>query len=369
MAVNATKTDEPPDAHVVLIRSLPIVTSHIRICCSHPLHLLNVTTNQCYKRSERQSDHRMVIDKEDIYNSYDVIEKEDETNLVFGIPNCSQGNLVEKKGRESFVLYNTGSIKLGTSIYNHNYYCLSSLKPISNDRPNWGHDAIIVRCEYPWRTKVVDVYLCSALLLTSDLFLLLLIAHVIQNSAHKLFGAMELSVIFNLFIFNLATTFLKLWPENSYIKWPKACVAVGIIIQFSYLSFMFWVNSLSFDVWCKFRRLRSNTPRLLGQTRGKLDGFKHPQYRLYAMFSWGMPLLIAGITLLMQFLPPSTTEGLTTPGLGEESCFLRSHWARFYYLYLIAGIALLMNLCLFGMFIWNMFYGIWANKDLDRADM
>ena len=90
---------------------------------------------------------------------------------------------------------------------------------------------------------------------------------------------------------------------------------------------------------------------------------------LGGVFGWGIPLIIMVVTLLMQLLPPSATEGLTTPGLGEEGCFLRSHWARFYYLYMIAGLALLINLCLFGMFMWNMLYGVWVNKDLDRADM
>ena len=370
MAVNATEKDKDLDTpHVVLIRSLPIVTSHIRICCSHPLFIFNITTKQCSMRPDRQSDARMIIDKEDRFDNYDTINKEDETDLVFGIPNCSHGNLIQKISREPFTLYNTGNIKLGKTIYNHNHYCISSLKSLSDDQPNWGHDAIIVRCEYSWRTKVVETYLTSALLLISDLFLIFLMIHVIKTQAHKLFGAMELSVIINLFIFNLTTTILKLWPESSYMKWPKTCITIGIVIQFTYLSFMFWINSLSFDVWCKFRRMRSQTPRLFGQTRGKLDGFKHPQYRKYAIFGWGIPLIIMGVTLLMQLLPPSATDGLTTPGLGEEGCFLRSHWAHFYYLYMIAGLALLINLCLFGMFMWNMFYGVWANKDLDRADM
>ena len=374
MAVNATGEDKPPDAHVVLIRSLPILTSQIRLCCNLPHHVINLTTNQCstpVRRSMQgfKPDAIRIFEKEDRFDSYDIINKEDETDLVFGIPNCSQGHLIQETSRMSFTLYNTGSIKLDGTIYDYHHYCLSDIKPISNEQPNWGHDAIIVRCEYPWRTKFVEVYLTSTLLFISDLFLLLLIAHVVQNSAHKLFGAMELSVILSLFVFNLATVVIKLWPESSYIEWPKTCVTVGIMIQFTYLSFMFWINSMSFDVWCKFRRMRGANPRLLQQTRGKLDGFKHPQYRWYALFSWGIPCLIMGVTLLMQLLPPSATQRFTTPGFGEEGCFLRSHWARFYYLYMIAGLALLINLFLFGMFIWNMFFGVWKNQDLDRADM
>jgi hypothetical protein len=76
-----------------------------------------------------------------------------------------------------------------------------------------------------------------------------------------------------------------------------------------------------------------------------------------------------GVTLVMQFLSPSLTQELTTPGIGEENCFLRSQWASFYYMYMIAGIALFLNLILFGMFAWNMIFGIWARRELESPDM
>ena len=181
---------------------------------------------------------------------------------------------------------------------------------------------------------------------------------------------MELSVILNLIVFNISVTIAKLWHQDAYNQCPQLCITLGIMIQFSYLSFMFWLNAMSFDVWSKFRYMRdSSVGRTLSSSKGMFDGFKCPLYRRYALFGSGLPLIVVAITLLMQFLPPSLTQKLTTPGIGEESCFLRSQWASFFYLYMIAGIALSFNSILFGMFAWNMVFGVWARRELESADM
>ena len=71
--------------------------------------------------------------------------------------------------------------------------------------------------------------------------------------------------------------------------------------------------------------------------------------------------------MVIQFSSPPSFHGFIRPGIGKENCFLQSGWPSFYYLYMIAGVALLWNLVLFGLFAWNMRCGVWSNQDLSMS--
>jgi hypothetical protein len=314
------------------------------------------------------ADWKMILEKKDKFDSDNTKKPENETNFLFGFPNCGSSEVI-KSSRVPFTLYNTGKVRIENNIFDHNSYCISDVRPNSHVNPNSLHDAIIIRCEYPWISEVVHVYLVCTLLVTSAVFLLFLFIHVAMNSAHKLFGAMELSVIFNLFLYNVVVTIVKLWSPNSlYHNNPGLCFMLGIIIQFSYLSFIFWLNAMSFDVWTTFRQMRATNIDLMSKTANRrLSGFKFPKYRWYALFGWGIPSVVMVVTMVMQISPPYLFRGFIGPGIGKENCFLQSGWASFYYLYMIAGIALLSNLAFFGLFAWNMRCGVWSNQDLSMS--
>ena len=126
------------------------------------------------------------------------------------------------------------------------------------------------------------MYLACTLLIISAVFLLFLFLHVAMTSAHKLFGAMELSVILNLFLYNVVVSIVKLWsPDSLYHERPGVCFVLGILIQFSYLSFMFWLNAMSFDVWTTFKKMRATNIDLMSKNvNRKFSGFKSPKYKL-----------------------------------------------------------------------------------------
>ena len=354
---------------VVYVKSLPYVTSYIRLCCGNVSESLDSTLSECRESYQNESmDLRTVLEDVSRVDLYDVKKPEDVTVFLFGIPDCGPYHI--KTSRiVPFKLYNTGNIKIKGTTFNHNAYCLSSVKPISANSPNLGHSAAVIRCEYPWRTDLVNTYIASALLLISDAFLLGLMVNLLMNSTQKLFGAMEVSVILNLFFYNFTISIAKLWSPESYNQLPISCLILGFVIQFSYLSVMFWLNAMSFDVWSTFRYMRS---RDLGPTLSSpklwFEGFKCQKYRYYALYGWGIPLLVTFVTITMQFLPPYITDGYTTPGIGEENCFLRSQWASFFYLYMFAGMALIFNLVLFALFAWNLWFGIWSKRDLEHSN-
>ena len=355
---------------IIFLQAQPYTTSHIRLCCTNMKYIFDITSKECREtNSTDKVDLVTVLEDVDRLDSQDIIGPEDVTTFLFGIPKCDAFH-VEQLSREPLSLYNTGEVKIEKTIFNHNYYCLSDIKPISLKYPEVesSFNALIIRCTYPWRKKIIDLYLAPILLITSDIFLLALCARITSKRAHKLFGAMELSVIINLFVYNLTVTIAKLWHPDSYNKYPNSCLAVGIAIQFSYLSVMFWLNAMSFDIWSTFKHMKA--PRIVGRAgslrKGKLDGFKVPKYKWYSFYGWGIPSLVTIVTFVMQFLPKRYTQDYTTPGIGEENCFLRGHWASFYYKYLVSGVALIFNLTLFASLTWNVWFGLWSSRELDK---
>ena len=54
----------------------------------------------------------------------------------------------------------------------------------------------------------------------------------------------------------------------------------GFLIQFFYLSSMFWLNSMCFDVWTTFRQLRCKKVSLFLTLEIKLSRFRQDYFRI-----------------------------------------------------------------------------------------
>ena len=87
----------------------------------------------------------------------------------------------------------------------------------------------------------------------------------------------------------------------------------------------------------------------------------------YALYAWGVPLIVTGVTLLMQHLPKELTKDLDhyTPGLAEGQCFLDNNLPRLFYFHIITIPVLVSNVVLFFLFLWSMLCGVWSDHDGD----
>ena len=77
--------------------------------------------------------------------------------------------------------------------------------------------------------------------------------------------------------------------KSNYRYWPVACEVEGIILQFCYLSVMLWLNAMSFELWSKFRKLRTFASGL-GQSSQNNKGWKNPKFKWYALSMHGFSL-------------------------------------------------------------------------------
>ena len=383
LAINNTKSENDTSMIGVIQRSCnPLqghVKSSVKLCC--PFKKSNdEPKNTCGR--QHVIDAYAILDDVPRYRSFQyqskrsVVPNHDiQTTFVFGDASYKNYSIEcllwqdLKIGRKELVLYDDGRINVDGSNYNHKEYCISDIKQIEQSE-NSGYSALIQYCQYPSWYMIWVSYVEPILYLVSNLCLLFLMIYTTLNKGSKVFGAMMVAIPFNLLICYLGITVAKLWGRNIQHMASHICLINGIVIYFSYLSVMFWLNTLCFDVWSSFHSMRA--PNMLRVNVGRFDGFKDQKFKRYALYGWGVPFIITTITLIMQFLPMEYTNGFVTPGFGEQRCFLGSRltveWkSKLYYLLFPAGIALLLNVILFVLFVWNLCCGIWANQSGDPS--
>ena len=147
--------------------------------------------------------------------------------------------------------------------------------------------------DYNWWTTEVTNKVLPALFIISLIFLGLLVIHIWRTQRTKLFGWLMLSAIFMLFIFYLFTCLIKFAnPDNLGF----GCEVSGLIIQYSYMSSILWLTSMSFFMWKSFRRITPANARTQPQVT---LGCQHPHFKWYALFSWGLPLIMTTVTLIL----------------------------------------------------------------------
>ena len=128
---------------------------------------------------------------------------------------------------------------------------------------------------------MVDYKIISALNCISVLSLIVVLLLQWQHQKQKLFGALQLSTVFMLLLFNVTLTVVKLqgnygatesvWVNDTGVsdnntvvnyngslvntmydvvfeEWPKLCYLEGLFLQYSFLSTLLWLNVMAFDV-------------------------------------------------------------------------------------------------------------------------
>ena len=147
-------------------------------------------------------------------------------------------------------------------------------------------------------------------LLTSLFFLVLSWLYVWRHSKEKLFGALTLNMIAMLFLYFLALLI------SSYVELSEnLCKGFAYLLQFAYLSAIWWLNSLCFDIWQTFRSIKASVKTHSGKTYG----WRHPKFKSYASWSFGMPGLITLVTFCIEKFCNHYEGTLLHPGIGRVS--------------------------------------------------
>ena len=142
-----------------------------------------------------------------------------------------------------------------------------------------------------------------------------------------------LSAITMLFVFYVFNSIIK-WTVHQDIK--SVCEVSGLIIQYSYMSSVLWLSCMSFLMWKTFRKM---TPANVTGPQYSW-GCQHPSFKWYAIFSWGLPLIMTIVTLILQH--SKLGKSYVSPNIGANQCFLGDGLPTLLYFHIINAPALVV---------------------------
>ena len=119
-------------------------------------------------------------------------------------------------------------------------------------------------------------------------------------------------------------------------KSQSLCEFEALILQYTEISAIFWLNAMSHAVWSSFRSLQTvsrnfNSPKL---------GIFDKRFKWYALYAWGGPLIVSIVTIMIQRLTTNPeTANHYTPLIDEENdvCTIRKGLAPLFYIHIITG--------------------------------
>ncbi|XP_068203869.1 G-protein coupled receptor Mth2-like isoform X2 [Palaemon carinicauda] len=139
----------------------------------------------------------------------------------------------------------------------------------------------------------------------------------------------------------LFIAFLTLFAVHQFSKKADdiGCKFMASVMQFSFLAAFFWLNVMCFDIWWTLRSMRLG-PEPSEQTKVR--------FRLYSLYSWGLPLVITAITAIIDSLPEDIN--VIRADFGKNTCWFDSHGgdkAIFLYFYGIILVLIIANIFFF----------------------
>ncbi len=180
-------------------------------------------------------------------------------------------------------------------------------------------------------------------------------AAVYRKPPLSLFNLMTLCLVAMLFLFYLVLIVGKFSPLGAIQNTMPACVAVGILVQFFFLSAHFWLNAMNFKVWKGLRSMRV--------VEGPGAGADPRTFCGYAAYAWLLPLTMSVVTLSLQLAPDTGIDLAFLPGIEpSSSCLLSERYGKIFYLNVLVVPLLCLNVLFFLLSAWNLVYGVWANK-------
>ena len=109
------------------------------------------------------------------------------------------------------------------------------------------------------------------------------------------------------FLFFLALSYLIVVVKNKFhasiIANPSGCIFTALLYQFSGLSALFWMTSLSVEVWLRFRKIHD------------IQATEVSRNDLYYSVSILGPAIITLVTMILQLMADQDEAGYIHPGL------------------------------------------------------
>ncbi|XP_058059118.1 probable G-protein coupled receptor Mth-like 1 isoform X2 [Anopheles bellator] len=273
--------------------------------------------------------------------------------LSYGFPACKE-HAIAGIYDKSRLQEQTGSVMIESGkIFTSSEYCLEHV--LDDDRTVY-----VFTCSEHFQPASVPIArqdgrfaLYSAGLLISTIFLAATLATglLVPSQHHVLHWRCQTHYVACLLVGDLLLAITQL--SGNSITGP-GCTMIATMMHFFFLAAFFWLNTMCFNIWWTFRDLR---PTSLEKSQEVC------RLRIYEVYAWGVPLVIAGVAAILDNLPDSSDSYLK-PRFGEARCWFFGDMEMLTYFFGPIGILLGINLLLFASTARQLTCGLWKRDDV-----
>ncbi|XP_044734657.1 probable G-protein coupled receptor Mth-like 1 isoform X2 [Chrysoperla carnea] len=295
-----------------------------------------------------------------VHTSHEAITLDSKQNVSYqmigGFPICPNDSVgFVKHGQVNlFDLMPDGSFhgKIGSTILQTGLYCVEYFLDIDDTKIPHILACPDLSAEYSSESSDWSLKLYAIGLIISVIFLIATLAtgFLLPSSHHVLHWRCQTNYVTCLLIGDFCLAVTKLAGHKLV---GTACLTIASVMHFFFLAAFFWLNTMCFNIWWTFRDLR---PASLEK------GQEACRLRLYEIYAWGVPLLIAGTGAIVNRLPEEEGYNFLRPRFGEKDCWFYGDMEIFTYFFGPIGVLLAINLVLFGLTARELTCGLWKRE-------
>ena len=222
-----------------------------------------------------------------------------------------------------------------------------------------------------WCDKTIATFHSVCLSISVIFLIVTLLVYVCEDSLRRtnpLFSKITIGFISNLiicFIINI-DNYRRNQDFSDERRETMPCIISGYMLQYFFLGFFFWINTMSFNIWLKFTRMSMQSPSKEEENK---------KFWKYFAYAQGTPLLIVIITAIVDATakgPPGDDISLMHyPNMGKYRCWLgaikqsykENYLGRpeFIYFQLFMTMLQIANMSFLGITIKSLYAG-WQNQ-------
>ncbi|XP_029178614.1 probable G-protein coupled receptor Mth-like 3 [Nylanderia fulva] len=126
--------------------------------------------------------------------------------------------------------------------------------------------------------------------------------------------------------------------NSNDVQYP-VCVTIAFIRYFCFLAGFFWLNIISFDMWCTFRGFSSLRRNVTRENRKLI---------YYTIFAWGCPFMLAFLCVSMDILSAYVNvPPILRPEFHLGDCWFNENGPYYLYYYGLENMCIISSICLF----------------------
>nr|XP_022917476.1 G-protein coupled receptor Mth2-like isoform X9 [Onthophagus taurus] len=286
----------------------------VRKCCGVD-EILNVKTKIC-EFNESYSDILQILNHFEYFQT--------EVHIIPKTLLCKNGKQRRILPSKDVVFTPDGKLLYKNIAIDIENYCLEYIK--SADKP----DALLC-LNSNGNTKEIPHYLSIGMIISMPFLIATFLVYALLPDKNLPAKSLMCYVLSLLFAYIMLVTI----QLNSNLE-HGACVTIAYLCYFFFMVSFFWMNSSCIDIWLTFSGIKGIT----GQRTQERKRFIY-----YCLYSWGLPLIMTSIVVVMTM--EHLKDSIFFTAIGDGQCWFKNGLSTGIYFYFPIAILLITNIVLF----------------------